>query len=282
MSILKKAAIILAAALALAGAAACSHKRSNDKPVYSVSYPIQKTLLHAIVGDKAEINTLIPAGTNPETYDPSMSTLVSLENSDAYFRLNTPGFEEAIMAKSGNGIQTVDCSRGIKTINGTHGAEHADPHVWTSVKNAQIIADNIFRSLKPESAEDAETYKRNYQKLKGLLKATDDSIAYILAESKGKAFVVMHPSLSYFARDYGLRQVAMETDGKEASPRQLAERMEKARKLKAKVLIHDREHSPAQAKNVAEQLGLKLIIVSLNGNDWREEMMKTAHAIADN
>ena len=205
-----------------------------------------------------------------------MSTLVSLENSDAYFRLNTPGFEEAIMAKSGNGIQTVDCSRGIKTINGTHGAGHADPHVWTSVKNAQIIADNIFRNLKPESAEDAETY----QKLKGLLKATDDSIAGILAESKGKAFAVMHPSLSYFARDYGLRQVAMETDGKEASPRQLAERMEKARKLKAKVLIHDREHSPAQAKNVAEQL--KLIIVSLNGNDWREEMMKTAHAIADN
>ena len=152
MSILKKAAIILAAALALAGAAACSHKRSNDKPVYSVSYPIQKTLLHAIVGDNAEINTLIPAGTNPETYDPSMSTLVSLENSDAYFRLNTPGFEEAIMAKSGNGIQTVDCSRGIKTINGTHGAGHADPHVWTSVKNAQIIADNIFRNLKPESA----------------------------------------------------------------------------------------------------------------------------------
>ena len=219
MSILKKAAIILAAALALAGAAACSHKRSNDKPVYSVSYPIQKTLLHAIVGDNAEINTLIPAGTNPETYDPSMSTLVSLENSDAYFRLNTPGFEEAIMAKSGNGIQTVDCSRGIKTINGTHGAGHADPHVWTSVKNAQIIADNIFRNLKPESAEDAETYKRNYQKLKGLLKATDDSIAGILAESKGKAFAVMHPSLSYFARDYGLRQVAMETDGKEASPR---------------------------------------------------------------
>ncbi len=115
-----------------------------------------------------------------------------------------------------------------------------------------------------------------------MLKATDDSIAGILAESKGKAFAVMHPSLSYFARDYGLRQVAMETDGKEASPRQLAERMEKARKLKAKVLIHDREHSPAQAKNVAEQLGLKLIIVSLNGNDWREEMMKTAHAIADN
>ena len=105
-----------------------------------------------------------------------------------------------------------------------------------------------FRNLKPESAEDAETYKRNYQKLKGLLKATDDSIAGILAESKGKAFAVMHPSLSYFARDYGLRQVAMETDGKEASPRQLAERMEKARKLKAKVLIHDREHSPAQAK----------------------------------
>ena len=58
--------------------------------------------------------------------------------------------------------------------------------------------------------------------------------------------------------------------------------MEKSTRFKAKVLTYDREHSPAQAKNVAEQLGLKLIIVSLNGNDWREEMMKTAHAIADN
>ncbi len=147
-----------------------------------------------------------------------------------------------------------------------------------------------FTSLFQSAATRADVVRvlRNTLAMSGLGIATSwcaMAFAIFLNEIKnikGKAFVVMHPSLSYFARDYGLRQVAMETDGKEASPRQLAERMEKARKLKAKVLIHDREHSPAQAKNVAEQLGLKLIIVSLNGNDWREEMMKTAHAIADN
>lgn len=280
-----KATILIIAVMALAVATACTQKTDEARTVYSVSFPMQKSLLEEIVGDKASINTLIPTGTNPETYDPSVSTLVSLGKSKAYFRLNTPGFEEAIMAKSGRnfeGLDLVDCSRGISLIEGTHGEGYADPHIWTSVRNAVRIADNMYAYVSAHQPKNASAFRKNHDRLHRRLTLLDDSVSRILAGSKGTAFVVMHPSLSYFARDYGLTQVAMETDGKEASPRQLAQRMENARKSGAKVLIHDKEHSPAQAREIASQLGLRLVLVSLNGDDWEKEMVRIANAIAAN
>ena len=44
-----------------------------------------------------------------------------------------------------------------------------------------------------------------------------------------KYFIVYHPALTYYARDYGLRQVAIEADGKEPSAKQLTAVIRQAR-----------------------------------------------------
>jgi zinc transport system substrate-binding protein len=33
---------------------------------------------------------------------------------------------------------------------------------------------------------------------------------------KGKSFLIFHPALGYFARDYGLSQITIEVEGKES------------------------------------------------------------------
>ncbi len=264
-------------------AAGCVSKPSDDHPTYSVSYPMEKVLLEGIVGDRFNINTLIPPGTNPENYAPSVSTLISLEKSKAFFRLNTPGFEQNVMARIGSNyskLDIVDVDKGIARIEGTHRDGEMDPHIWNSVRNARVMASNMVDYLASTDKGNASTYRKNGGRLDVRLKALDDSIASILAGAKGASFVVMHPSLSYFARDYGLRQIAMETEGKEATPRQLADRMNTARESGAKVMIHDRERSSAQAAEIARQLGLRLVVVSLNGYDWEENLVSLAREIA--
>lgn len=265
--------------------ASCSGNSNPGQPVrYAVSYPMQRYLLCEIAGDSAEVSTLIPPGTDPETYESSVQTLRSLENSRAYFILGTPGFEESILRKVSDNlgeVEPVDCGKNIPHISDAHGNGESDPHIWNSLRNAISIATAMRDWLVSHDPDHAAGYNRRYTDLNRRLTALDDSIAGILDDAKGKAFVVMHPSLSYFAHDYGLRQIAMETEGKEASPRQLSARMDEARKSGATVMIHDREHSSAAAESVARQLGLTLVSVSLNGDNWAEEMITIAKAIAN-
>ncbi|MEE1021695.1 MAG: zinc ABC transporter substrate-binding protein [Muribaculaceae bacterium] len=275
--------LLILPALLICLATACIGRGGDARPTYSVSYPMQKVLLERIAGDRFNINTLIPPGTNPESYDPSVSTLVSLEKSKAFFRLNTPGFEQSVMARTGRnyaGLDLVDADKGIVRIEGTHGHGEEDPHIWNSVRNARVMAANMASYLASTDKGNASAYRKNASRLDDDLRALDDSIASILSGAKGASFVVMHPSLSYFARDYGLHQIAMETEGKEATPRQLAERMNAARRSGAKVMVHDREHSSAQAETIARQLGLRLVLVSLNGYDWEDNLVKLAREIA--
>ena len=266
----------------LAVAAGCRHS-DGGSPTISVSFPMQETLVREIVGQGISINTLITPGVDPETFDPSMQTLSELNGSRAYFTLGTPGFEQNLVSKAAGslkGVEIIDTSKGIRIIDGTHGGHEADPHVGTSLKNAVIIAGNIAESLCRLFPDSARTYRENAARLQSGLRQLDDSVSQILKSEKGAAFVVMHPSLSYFARDYGLRQIAMETEGKEATPRQLQQRMQMARDAGARVMICERGHAPAQSRELARQMGLKLLEVSLNGPEWQRELLRIAEAIA--
>ena len=58
-------------------------------------------------------------------------------------------------------------------------------------------------------------YASNCRAFIAELDALDRDIRAILAQSAGKPFLVFHPSWGYFAQDYGLRQIAIEAEGKE-------------------------------------------------------------------
>lgn len=70
-------------------------------------------------------------------------------------------------------------------------------------------------------------YQANYRKLDAELAVFADSLRQVLAPVRGQAFVVWHPALSYFARDYGLEQIGIEYEGKEAPAGFVAEKNER-------------------------------------------------------
>ncbi len=69
------------------------------------------------------------------------------------------------------------------------------------------------------------TYEANFKAFVKDLAAVHDTICGLLeCDSPGKqkkTFMVFHPSWAYFAREFGLRQLAIEIEGKEPGPRQL-------------------------------------------------------------
>jgi zinc transport system substrate-binding protein len=235
---------------------------------------------------------MLPPGSDAETFEPSMSQLVALQSSDAYMAIGGLPFEDVAIAKIKDaypGLKTPNTTQGISYLHHTHGpsATHSpdadadfDPHVWTSVANMKIIAANMLRTICTIDPAAQERYRSNYSRLITRLEALSDSLTTILAPARGACFMVHHPSLGYFARDYGLHQLAVERDGKEVSPSQLRQAIDQARTLKPKIFLYEASSAPTASSQLAADLKIPLRPMQLLAPDWDTQMLHIAHLIA--
>ena len=92
--------------------------------------------------------------------------------------------------------------------------------------------------------------------------------------------MVFHPSWGYFAHAYGLKQVAVEVEGKSPKPRELIELIKEAKNEKIKAIFTQPEFSDSMAKVMASELDIKVIKVSPLAANWSENLIKIADAIA--
>ena len=227
---------LLGTCLLMAACTGRSSQASNDdetKPVITVTLEPQRYFTEAIAGDKFKVVSMVPKGSSPETYDPIPQQLVSLGDSKAYFRIGYIGFEQTWMDRLMNNtphIQVFDTSKGIDLIlnnddhahghNSHDGHIHAvEPHVWNSTGNALIIAGNTYKALSQLDKANEPYYRNRYDSLCQRIQHTDSLIRRQLSTPEAaKAFMIYHPALSYFARDYGLHQISIEEGGKNPLP----------------------------------------------------------------
>ena len=209
-------------------------KQNNEKPVIAVTIEPQRYFTEAIAGDKFDVISIVPKGSSPETYDPTPQQLVSLGDSKAYFRIGYIGFEQVWMDRLTDNtphIQVFDTSKDVDLIfeeEEIHGDHHhaggVEPHIWNSTGNALIIARNTYKALCQLDKENEAYYLARYDSLSQRIIQTDSIIRETLKEPGAtRTFMIYHPALSYFARDYGLQQISIEEGGKEPSPAHLKE-----------------------------------------------------------
>lgn len=268
--------------------------KGEQKLTITVSLEPQKYFLDKIVGDKIQVECLLANGANPENYEPSMENLMQIERSAAYIKMGNVGFEQVLVDKlkqNNSSLKVYDASKGIEGITGTHdccehhGHHHhhdasVDPHTWTSVKNAKIIAKNMYDVVLAVDEANKDFYKANYDKLVASLDSLDEYATKKLANVENRSFLVWHPSLSYFARDYGLNQITIGQIGKELSPIQLQEKIDKARNSNAKIFFFQKEYDSRQASVLNEQIGTTMITINPLSYEWEDEIRRIVDEIA--
>ncbi len=110
-----------------------------------------------------------------------------------------------------------------------------------------------------------------------------DSIDSVVAGrlgSEGGAFAVWHPSLSYFARDYGLEQIAVGAESKEVSPRRLKEIIDEARADSVEVFFFQREYDSRQAQTINSAIGSRLVTIDPLSYDWEGQLFLITDELA--
>ncbi len=270
--------------LVLAGMVSACSQQDGSKPTLTVTIAPQKYLLDKITGDKYDVVSMLSANADPETYDPTVTSMMGVQKSDLFFRVGTIGFEQAALGKiaeTSPDLKIVNCAAGIKLSEGTHGGPRGyDPHIWVSVRNARQMARNMYDALVEQYPKDKKYFSERYAALDRELVQLDSTLTAMLAPCRGAAFVIKHPSLTYFARDYGLNQVTIEMQGKEASPAQMRERLDAAGKAAPVVFFIEKGHDSAAVVNLAESMNLPTVEISSLDYEWKDNLLAVARAVA--
>ena len=268
---------------------ACGHTpQQSEKPVITVTLEPLRYFTEAIAGDCFEVVSMVPKGSSPESYDPTPQQLVNLSKSQAYLRIGYIGFEQAWMKKLEANYPTMkvyDTSKGVDLIRAEghwHGDHYheggVEPHIWNSTQNASVIADNIYAALCELDADHQAEYKKRLDVLKETIRHTDANVRTLLANADS-TFLIYHPALSYFARDYGLHQISIEEGGKEPSPATLKTLIETCRREGAQVIFVQQEFDQRNAQLIADELGIEIVPINPLSHDWAEEMLRVANAL---
>ena len=269
---------------------------TKEGKMLSVTIEPQRYFLENIVGDSYKINTIVPAGVSPETYEPTPAMMMNLGKSAIYFKVGFLGFENVWaenLAKNNPDVKIVNCSEGIDLIYGEHhhhtsdkpdkGEGHAlfpDPHVWTSPKTARIFSENMYKALVEYDSLREEFYRQNFLALVQQIDRTDSIITRLLMDIPSRSFIIYHPALSYLARDYALRQYSIELEGKNPSPAQMKALIDTARKEGIEVVFVQQGFDMKNAAVIANEIGAKVYRINPLAYEWDKEMIRIARILA--
>ncbi|MFV0268113.1 MAG: metal ABC transporter solute-binding protein, Zn/Mn family [Draconibacterium sp.] len=272
--------------------ASCGSGKQEEAKVITVSILPQKTFVQKIVSDDFSVNVLIPPGGSPATYTLLPSQLKDIAKSAVWFRIGYIAFEHSWKDKIGQAntkMKVVNMAEGLDLIadqmeqHGDHvHIDGVDPHVWLSpvmVKQmGKVILDEVSK-LNPEKADE---YKANYEKFANECDQLDAELRSKLEPYKGRKFIVFHPSLSYYSREFGLEQYSLETGGKEPTPQHMKEVVDLANEDNIRVIYIQSEFDKDHARVFAEEINGKVLQVWPLSPDWAENLRSMTDLLIEN
>jgi zinc transport system substrate-binding protein len=247
-----------------------------------VSIAPQKYFVERIGGDRVDVQVMLDPGHAPETWEPSPRKIAALQEARLYFLIGVP-FEhiwQGALPTMSAGLEIVHCCEEIAGAGGGDGHGHRDPHLWVGPAHARHIAASIRAALQRADPANREDYRRNYDALIADLDALEQETRELLADRRTPYFIISHASLGYFAEAYGLIQMAPESGGRAAGPRELAGIIERARREGISTVFVQRQFDSAAARTLVRELGARSVEIDPLAEDYLASMRFIAREIA--
>lgn len=253
-----------------------------------VSILPQAGVVRRIGGRHVRVEVLVGPGQSHHSYEPTPRQIAGLAEARVYFRIGVP-LERALadrIAASFKNLRVVDTTEGMTfregACSGDHDHDHdaqehggRDPHVWLSPKLVAIEARNVTKALCEIDPAHAAEYQDNLTAFEAELASLDQRLAKLLLPFRGREFFVFHPAFGYFGDAYGLRQAAVEEDGKEPTGRQLTALIDRARRAGARSIFVQPQFPTSGAKAVAAAIGAEVVYLDPMAEDTVKNLDET-------
>jgi zinc transport system substrate-binding protein len=231
----------------------------------SVTVLPQKGVIKAIAGKKANVFVMVPPGSSPATYSITLKELKNIKKSKIYFTIGVP-FDKKYLSK----IKEVNPN--IKIVYfGKYLNKDLNPHIWLSPAKLQLEAKVVLDELIKADPENKKFYLNNYVKfINSLANLEKEGFLNI----KQKAFITFHPAFYHFAKDFHIKEIALEKEGKEPSFSYLNKVLKIAKENNIKTVIISPEFPKKYAEIIAEKIGAKTYVISPLNEDPRITIKK--------
>ncbi len=262
----------------------------EQKPLVAVSILPQSYFMQQIADSSIDILVLVGEGQSPHSYEPTPTQIANLSKAQVWILSGTDfefSFEKKIKALFPS-INIIDGTEGIRfrelnesekeegefheadcEEHNAEGFEHTiDRHTWLGRENAKIMASHMYKILIKINPSLKDFYTKNYHELIASIDETFTSLAYELTSLRGKSILVFHPSFGYFLDEFGIKQLSIETGGKEPSARILAELIDRAKKEHIPAIFVQKQFPVSAAHKIASETGAKVVPLDPLSADW--------------
>jgi len=261
-------ASVLTLTFAATGCAASPPPPDGKPQIVAAMYPFA-FLATSIVGDHADVTTLVPPGTEPHDYELTPRQTAQLKQATlvVYQRGVDAAIDTAVaqaapdhIVETGSLVQLLLASSDGADITGESANGYADdPHTWLDPNNMAVFATAITDAIAAADPANAADYQANSATLTGRLASLDASYRTGLTGCQRTSFLTTHAAFGYLAKRYGLQQLAIAgvTPEDEPSPKRLGEVATTARSLGLTTVFFETLISPDYANTLATDLGLR-------------------------
>lgn len=261
---------------------------SSQKPTLLVSVAPYQKLVEKIAGDTFQVQTVVPPGSNPHAYEPTLKQIGSISQGLIWFRIGE-SFEKKVfpVIQEKNSLLTeCDLREGLSLIQESachcHADTQEDRHFWLSPKALIPQVHTIAKALENRFPEKQEIFQKNAADIIAELNSLDLEIKTILENVPSKSFLVSHAAFAYFCRDYHLQQLSIEHGGKEPTAKHLTYLMHTINDTHATLAVSMPEHSNKGVELIAEKLGMHLHEIDPYASDYAQTMRHLAHLMVQN
>ena len=274
MSMKKFVSVVLGVGVLL-GASGCSAGPSTGAPISIVaaSYPFE-FVVERVVGDKAEVSTLVPPGVEAHDYELTPKQIAALNSADLviYQSGMTAAIDDAVQASANESVLNTgdevdllpyaheeshdDESHDEDDHDHDHGAY--DPHIWLDPNNMVLVAEAVKQRMVEIDPTNASVYAENTESLVADLRELDADFTTGLKDCERTVFITSHAAFGYLANAYDLRQIAIAgiTPESSPSPTRLADIQILAKDYGITTILTETLASPAFSETLARDLGI--------------------------
>jgi ABC-type Zn uptake system ZnuABC Zn-binding protein ZnuA len=286
----------LTATLALASLSLVAGAAAQERLSIVATTSILADLTRNVAGDRASVTSLLGAGADVHTYDPSPGDLARVARADVLV-INGAGLEaflDRLIASAGGRFRTIVASAGLTPLpfdheHGEHGHhdeedDHADehghedehgrddhhhttgdPHFWQDVRHAMHYVANIRDGLIAADPAGEGVYRHNAERYLAELADLDrwvvDQVASIPPERR--RLVTNHEAFNYFAARYGLQMIGAVFPGfgteRDPSPAEIAELVRRIREFRVPAVFAENVVNTRLADQVAREAGVRVV-----------------------
>ena len=294
MRMIPKTVLPLVCLVGMLPACSSSEPAETARPNIVVTYSVLGSVVTDLVGDAADVTTLIPDGQDPHDFQPSARDIEAINNADLVVS-NGLDFEEGLedvlasAIDSGVSVYMIGENITVREPDDDHAEEgHAhgagDPHLWLSPMSfAQALPSLTAAINKATGLSIDETAALDK------LTLLDNEIKEVIGSVSSCVLLSGHDEMGYFADRYGCTVIGAIIPSfsttSEATAKQIADLKMLAESNNVKAVFTGLGTPAEVSEQLASELGIAAVSLSthyLNGAaNYREFMLNLANQIAE-